>query len=60
MNVKNVVGMNVDEAVKTLKESGFIVVQHREGMPQLLTCDYRLDRVVIGVVNNIVTNVTVG
>lgn len=52
--------MNVNEAVKLLKESGFTVNQHNEGMPHLLTCDYRLDRVTIVVTNNIVTNASLG
>lgn len=60
MNVKSVIGMNVNEAVKLLKESGFTVNQHNEGMPHLLTCDYRLDRVTIVVTNNIVTNASLG
>jgi len=59
-DVKNVVGMKVEEAVSKLSQAGFKVEVLNPEIPQRLTCEYRRDRVQVEVQNEIVTFASIG
>jgi hypothetical protein len=61
MELNTVVGMDEDEAFALLKRENITYrIRSRNGEPYMGTCDYRLDRLNLTIIDGIVTSVTFG
>lgn len=61
MNEKKLIGLKKEDAVALIKSAGFKVrIRSEDGKAFMGTCDYRLDRYNLTIVDGLVTTVSKG
>jgi hypothetical protein len=58
--LKSIIGLNIDEATKILREAGYKYVIVNAGVPQLLTSSICRDRITIEVIDGKVVDTSIG
>jgi len=61
MDTKFLIGLGFDEATKLIKARGFVWrISTANGMPLVLTCDDRIDRMNLEMIDGVISKVTIG